>query len=158
KYERFHQVKYTAKAIQAAVELSVKHITDRHLPDKAIDVIDEAGAKDELLVEKKRKKTLSISEIEQVVANIARIPEKTVSTDDVERLKILQSRLKMLVYGQDKAIDALTDVIKVNRAGLGQENKPIGSLLFAGPTGVGKTEVTVQLAKALGVELLRFDM
>lgn len=158
KYEDFHGVKYTAKAIQSAVELSVKHIHERHLPDKAIDVMDEAGAKNALLPANRRKKTINVVDIEAIVANIARIPEKTVSTTDRDRLKTLSDHLKMLVFGQDKAIESLTDVIKINRAGLGQEHTPIGSFLFAGPTGVGKTEVTIQLAKAMGVELLRFDM
>ncbi|WOB98530.1 MULTISPECIES: ATP-dependent Clp protease ATP-binding subunit ClpA [unclassified Providencia] len=158
KYEAHHDVRYTAKAIQAAVDLSIKYITDRHLPDKAIDVIDEAGARTRLLAPSKRKKTIGVPEIETVVARIARIPEKTVSSSDKDKLKTLDSRLKMLVFGQDKAIDSLSEAIKMNRAGLGLENKPVGSFLFAGPTGVGKTEVTVQLAKALDIKLLRFDM
>ncbi|WP_108478928.1 ATP-dependent Clp protease ATP-binding subunit ClpA [Providencia alcalifaciens] len=158
KYESHHDVRYTAKAIQAAVDLSVKYITDRHLPDKAIDVIDEAGARTRLVAPSKRKKTIGVPEIETVVARIARIPEKTVSSSDKDRLRTLDSRLKMLVFGQDKAIEALSEAIKMNRAGLGLEHKPVGSFLFAGPTGVGKTEVTVQLAKALDVKLLRFDM
>ncbi|MGF7481655.1 ATP-dependent Clp protease ATP-binding subunit ClpA [Providencia sp. SP181] len=158
KYEAHHDVRYTAKAIQAAVDLSIKYITDRHLPDKAIDVIDEAGARTRLVVPSKRKKTIGVPEIETVVARIARIPEKTVSSSDKDKLKTLDSRLKMLVFGQDKAIEALSEAIKMNRAGLGLENKPVGSFLFAGPTGVGKTEVTVQLAKALDIKLLRFDM
>ncbi|MDB9565150.1 ATP-dependent Clp protease ATP-binding subunit ClpA [Providencia rettgeri] len=158
KYEAHHDVRYTAKAIQAAVDLSIKYITDRHLPDKAIDVIDEAGARTRLVAPSKRKKTIGVPEIETVVARIARIPEKTVSSSDKDKLKTLESRLKMLVFGQDKAIDSLSEAIKMNRAGLGLENKPVGSFLFAGPTGVGKTEVTVQLAKALDIKLLRFDM
>lgn len=158
KYEAHHDVRYTAKAIQAAVDLSIKYITDRHLPDKAIDVIDEAGARTRLVAPSKRKKTIGVPEIETVVARIARIPEKTVSSSDKDKLKTLDSRLKMLVFGQDKAIEALSEAIKMNRAGLGLENKPVGSFLFAGPTGVGKTEVTVQLAKALDIKLLRFDM
>ncbi|MGV6984261.1 ATP-dependent Clp protease ATP-binding subunit ClpA [Providencia hangzhouensis] len=158
KYEAHHDVRYTAKAIQAAVDLSIKYITDRHLPDKAIDVIDEAGARTRLVAPSKRKKTIGVPEIETVVARIARIPEKTVSSSDKDKLKTLDSRLKMLVFGQDKAIDSLSEAIKMNRAGLGLENKPVGSFLFAGPTGVGKTEVTVQLAKALDIKLLRFDM
>ncbi|GAB1439141.1 ATP-dependent Clp protease ATP-binding subunit ClpA [Providencia sp.] len=158
KYEAHHDVRYTAKAIQAAVDLSIKYITDRHLPDKAIDVIDEAGARTRLIAPSKRKKTIGVPEIETVVARIARIPEKTVSSSDKDKLKTLDSRLKMLVFGQDNAIDALSEAIKMNRAGLGLENKPVGSFLFAGPTGVGKTEVTVQLAKALDIKLLRFDM
>ena len=158
KYEAHHDVRYTAKAIRAAVELSVKYINDRHLPDKAIDVIDEAGARSRLMPLNKRKKTVNVSDIESVVARIARIPEKTVSASDRDVLRNLSDRLNMLVFGQDKAIDALSEAIKMSRAGLGHEHKPVGSFLFAGPTGVGKTEVTVQLAKALDIELLRFDM
>ncbi|ACT07208.1 ATP-dependent Clp protease, ATP-binding subunit clpA [Dickeya chrysanthemi Ech1591] len=158
KYEAHHDVRYTAKAIRAAVELAVKYINDRHLPDKAIDVIDEAGARCRLLPASKRKKTVNVADIESVVARIARIPEKTVSASDRDVLRNLGDRLKMLVFGQDNAIEALTEAIKMSRAGLGHERKPVGSFLFAGPTGVGKTEVTVQLAKALDIELLRFDM
>ncbi len=158
KYEAHHDVRYTAKAVRAAVELAVKYINDRHLPDKAIDVIDEAGARARLQPASKRKKTVNVADIETVVARIARIPEKSVSATDRDTLKNLGERLKMLVFGQDNAIEALTEAIKMSRAGLGQERKPVGSFLFAGPTGVGKTEVTVQLAKALGIELLRFDM
>ncbi|HGM6861152.1 TPA: ATP-dependent Clp protease ATP-binding subunit ClpA [Serratia rubidaea] len=158
KYEAHHDVRYTAKAVRAAVELSVKYINDRHLPDKAIDVIDEAGARSRLMPVSKRKKTVNVADIESVVARIARIPEKTVSASDRDVLKNLGDRLKMLVFGQDPAIEALTEAIKMSRAGLGHERKPVGSFLFAGPTGVGKTEVTVQLAKALDIELLRFDM
>ncbi|GLR09866.1 ATP-dependent Clp protease ATP-binding subunit ClpA [Mixta theicola] len=158
KYEAHHDVRYTAKAVRAAVELAVKYINDRHLPDKAIDVIDEAGARSRLMPVSKRKKTVNVADIETVVARIARIPEKSVSATDRDTLKNLGERLKMLVFGQDNAIEALTEAIKMSRAGLGHERKPVGSFLFAGPTGVGKTEVTVQLAKALGIELLRFDM
>jgi ATP-dependent Clp protease ATP-binding subunit ClpA len=158
KYEAHHDVRYTAKAVRAAVELAVKYINDRHLPDKAIDVIDEAGARARLMPVSKRKKTINVADIETVVARIARIPEKSVSQSDRDTLKNLGDRLKMLVFGQDKAIEALTEAIKMSRAGLGQDHKPVGSFLFAGPTGVGKTEVTVQLSKALGIELLRFDM
>lgn len=158
KYEAHHDVRYTAKAVRAAVELAVKYINDRHLPDKAIDVIDEAGARARLMPVSKRKKTINVADIESVVARIARIPEKSVSQSDRDTLKTLGNRLKMLVFGQDKAIDALTEAIKMSRAGLGHEHRPVGSFLFAGPTGVGKTEVTVQLAKAMGIELLRFDM
>lgn len=158
KYETHHEVRYTAKAVRAAVELSVKYINDRHLPDKAIDVIDEAGARARLIPVSKRKKTVNVSDIESVVARIARIPEKSVSATDRDTLRTLGDRLKMLVFGQDNAIETLTEAIKMSRAGLGQDRKPVGSFLFAGPTGVGKTEVTVQLAKALGIELLRFDM
>lgn len=158
KYEAHHDVRYTAKAVRAAVELAVKYINDRHLPDKAIDVIDEAGARARLMPISKRKKTVNVADIESVVARIARIPEKSVSQSDRDTLKNLGNRLKMLVFGQDKAIEALTEAIKMSRAGTGHEHKPVGSFLFAGPTGVGKTEVTVQLSKALGIELLRFDM
>ena len=158
KYEAHHDVRYTAKAVRAAVELAVKYINDRHLPDKAIDVIDEAGARARLMPVSKRKKTVNVADIESVVARIARIPEKSVSATDRDTLKSLGDRLKMLVFGQDTAIEALTEAIKMSRAGLGQDHKPVGSFLFAGPTGVGKTEVTVQLAKSLGIELLRFDM
>ncbi|WP_318363507.1 ATP-dependent Clp protease ATP-binding subunit ClpA [Enterobacter sp.] len=158
KYEAHHDVRYTAKAVRAAVELAVKYINDRHLPDKAIDVIDEAGARARLMPVSKRKKTVNVADIESVVARIARIPEKSVSQSDRDTLKNLGDRLKMLVFGQDNAIEALTEAIKMSRAGLGQDHKPVGSFLFAGPTGVGKTEVTVQLSKALGIELLRFDM
>ncbi|EKS6578757.1 ATP-dependent Clp protease ATP-binding subunit ClpA [Enterobacter hormaechei] len=158
KYEVHHDVRYTAKAVRAAVELAVKYINDRHLPDKAIDVIDEAGARARLMPASKRKKTVNVADIESVVARIARIPEKSVSQSDRDTLRTLGNRLKMLVFGQDKAIEALTEAIKMARAGLGHDHKPVGSFLFAGPTGVGKTEVTVQLSKALGIELLRFDM
>ncbi|VAG27934.1 ATP-dependent Clp protease ATP-binding subunit ClpA [Enterobacter hormaechei] len=158
KYEAHHDVRYTAKAVRAAVELAVKYINDRHLPDKAIDVIDEAGARARLMPASKRKKTVNVADIESVVARIARIPERSVSQSDRDTLRTLGNRLKMLVFGQDKAIEALTEAIKMARAGLGHDHKPVGSFLFAGPTGVGKTEVTVQLSKALGIELLRFDM
>jgi ATP-dependent Clp protease ATP-binding subunit ClpA len=158
KYEAHHDVRYTAKAVRAAVELSVKYINDRHLPDKAIDVIDEAGARSRLMPVSKRKKTVNVADIESVVARIARIPEKTVSASDRDVLRSLGDRLKMLVFGQDQAIEALTEAIKMSRAGLGHDRKPVGSFLFAGPTGVGKTEVTVQLAKAMDIQLLRFDM
>ncbi|GAA0487850.1 MULTISPECIES: ATP-dependent Clp protease ATP-binding subunit ClpA [Tatumella] len=158
KYEAHHDVRYTAKAVRAAVELAVKYINDRHLPDKAIDVIDEAGARARLVPQSKRKKTINVQDIESVVARIARIPEQSVSATDKDTLRQLESRLKMLVFGQNNAIDALSEAIKMSRAGLGHDHKPVGSFLFAGPTGVGKTEVTVQLAKALGIELLRFDM
>jgi len=158
RYEDHHNVRYTTKAIRAAAELSAKYINERHLPDKAIDVIDEAGAQLRLTPTSKRKKTIGIQDIEQIVAKIARIPEKSVSASDKEVLKNLGRNLKMVVFGQDKAIEALSDAIRLNRSGLGQENRPVGSFLFAGPTGVGKTEVTQQLAKTMGVELLRFDM
>ena len=158
RYEEHHNIRYTNKALMAAAELSAKYINDRHLPDKAIDVIDEAGSQMRLLPISKRKKTIGVSEIESIIAKIARIPEKSVSNTDKDALAKLHQRLKMTVFGQDSAIDALTDAIHLNRSGLSDELKPVGSFLFAGPTGVGKTEVTQQLAKALGVELLRFDM
>ncbi|MEJ2763193.1 ATP-dependent Clp protease ATP-binding subunit ClpA [Photobacterium sp. MCCC 1A19761] len=158
KYEAHHEVRFTNKAIRAAVELSAKYINERHLPDKAIDVIDEAGARCRLAPASKRKKTVNVSDIEAMIAKMARIPEKSVSSSDRDVLQKLDSKLKMLVFGQDQAIDVLTEAIKLSRAGLGAENKPVGSFLFAGPTGVGKTEVTVQLARTLGIELLRFDM
>jgi len=142
----------------AAAELSAKYINDRHLPDKAIDVIDEAGSQMRLLPANKRKKNIGVPEIESIIAKIARIPENSVSSSDKEQLAKLPERLKMTVFGQNKAIDVLTDAIHLSRSGLSEEQKPIGSFLFAGPTGVGKTEVTQQLAKAMGVELLRFDM
>ncbi|WP_413111291.1 ATP-dependent Clp protease ATP-binding subunit ClpA [Thaumasiovibrio sp. DFM-14] len=158
KYEAHHEVRYTNTAIRAAVELSAKYINERHLPDKAIDVIDEAGARCRLAPSNKRKKTVNVSDIESMIAKMARIPEKSVSSSDKEILEKLDDRLKMLVFGQDEAIEVLCQAIKLSRAGLGAENKPVGSFLFAGPTGVGKTEVTVQLAKTLGIDLLRFDM
>lgn len=157
-YEQYHQVHYTNKALHSAVELSVKYITERFLPDKAIDLIDEAGAKNALLPEHRRKKVINEHDIERVVARIARVPEKNVSDTDKNRLKQLPLDLKAKVFGQDKALDALCDAIKLNRAGLGRDHKPIGSFLFAGPTGVGKTEITVQLSEALNIALLRFDM
>ncbi|MDO6497284.1 ATP-dependent Clp protease ATP-binding subunit ClpA [Photobacterium sanguinicancri] len=158
KYEAHHEVRFTNKAIRAAVELSAKYINERHLPDKAIDVIDEAGARCRLAPASRRKKTVNVSDIEAMIAKMARIPEKSVSSSDRDVLKNLDSKLKMLVFGQDPAINVLTEAIKLSRAGLGADNKPVGSFLFAGPTGVGKTEVTVQLARTLGIELLRFDM
>ncbi|MGF1910419.1 ATP-dependent Clp protease ATP-binding subunit ClpA [Vibrio kasasachensis] len=158
KYEAHHEVRYTNKALRAAVELSAKYINERHLPDKAIDVIDEAGARCRLAPASRRKKTVGVADIEAMVAKMARIPEKSVSSSDKEVLQTLDQKMKMLVFGQDGAIDVLTEAIKLTRAGLGADNKPVGSFLFAGPTGVGKTEVTVQLSKLLGIELLRFDM
>ncbi len=157
-FEEHHSIKYTADAIKTAVELSARYINDRKLPDKAIDVIDEAGAAQHLVVESKRRKTIGTKEIENVVAKIARIPPKNVSKDDAEVLKDLEKTLKRVVFGQDKAIEALSSAIKLARAGLREPEKPIGNYLFAGPTGVGKTEVAKQLASTLGVELLRFDM
>ena len=158
RFEQHHEVKYTRQAIRAAVELSDRYINDRHLPDKAIDVIDEAGANQRMQVPSKRKKTIGLKEVESIVAKIARIPPKTVSTDDRTALKNLERDLKLVIYGQDEAIETLSTAIKLSRAGLGNEQKPIGSFLFAGPTGVGKTEVTRQLAKIMGIELIRFDM
>ncbi|PWK59487.1 ATP-dependent Clp protease ATP-binding subunit ClpA [Roseicyclus mahoneyensis] len=157
-FEEHHSVKYTADAIKTAVELSARYINDRKLPDKAIDVIDEAGAAQHLVAESKRRKTIGAKEIEDVVAKIARIPPKNVSKDDAEVLKDLEVSLKRVVFGQDAAIEALSSSIKLARAGLREPEKPIGNYLFAGPTGVGKTEVAKQLADTLGVELLRFDM
>jgi ATP-dependent Clp protease ATP-binding subunit ClpA len=157
-FEKHHDLRYTNDAIKVAVELSARYINDRKLPDKAIDVIDEAGAAQHLLPVAKRRKTISPKEIEAVVAKIARIPPKNVSKDDAEVLRDLETTLKRVVFGQDKAIEALSSAIKLARAGLREPEKPIGNYLFAGPTGVGKTEVAKQLAASLGVELLRFDM
>jgi ATP-dependent Clp protease ATP-binding subunit ClpA len=157
-FEDHHSVKYTTDANKTAVELSARYINDRKLPDKAIDVIDEAGAAQHLLAQSKRKKSIGTKEIEAVVAKIARIPPKNVSKDDAEVLKDMEKTLKRVVFGQDKAIEALSSAIKLARAGLREPEKPIGNYLFAGPTGVGKTEVAKQLASTLGVELLRFDM
>ncbi|UWR48059.1 ATP-dependent Clp protease ATP-binding subunit ClpA [Phaeobacter inhibens] len=157
-FEDHHGIRFTSDAIKSAVELSARYINDRKLPDKAIDVIDEAGAAQHLVVESKRRKTIGVKEIEAVVAKIARIPPKNVSKDDAEVLKDLERSLKRVVFGQDAAIDALSSAIKLARAGLREPEKPIGNYLFAGPTGVGKTEVAKQLADTLGVELLRFDM
>lgn len=157
-YEEHHKVTYSEEAIRAAVELSARYIGDRKLPDKAIDVIDEAGAAQMLLPEDKRKKVIGLSDIETTVSKIARIPPKTISKDDKEALANLERDLRTLVFGQDQAIEALTSAIKLSRAGLREPEKPIGSYLFSGPTGVGKTEVARQLAKSLGVELTRFDM
>ena len=157
-FEDHHNIKYTADAIKAAVELAARYITDRKLPDKAIDVIDEAGAAQHLLASTKRRKTIGVKEIEAIVAKIARIPPKNVTKDDAIVLKDLEASLKRVVFGQNNAIESLSSAIKLARAGLREPEKPIGSYLFAGPTGVGKTEVAKQLADNLGVELLRFDM
>ena len=157
-FEEFHKLRYTNDAIKAAVELSARYIHDRKLPDKAIDVIDETGASQMLVTEAKRKKTIGVKEIEAAIATMARIPAKTVSKDDAEVLRNLETTLKRTVYGQEKAIEALSSSIKLARAGLRDGEKPIGCYLFAGPTGVGKTEVARQLASSLGVELVRFDM
>jgi ATP-dependent Clp protease ATP-binding subunit ClpA len=158
RFETHHNVKYTASAITTAAELSARYINDRHLPDKAIDVIDEAGAAQRIAPKSKQKKTIGKNEIEEIIAKIARIPARNVSTDDRNALRTLDRDLKSVVFGQDKAIDALASAIKMARSGLGSTTKPIGSFLFSGPTGVGKTEVARQLAFILGVELIRFDM
>src|SRR6187551_1862664 len=157
-FEDYHKLKYTNEAIKAAVELSARYIHDRKLPDKAIDVIDESGAAQMLLPESRRKKTIGIKEIETTISTMARIPPKTVSKNDAEVLAHLEQTLKSVVYGQDKAIGALSASIKLARAGLREPEKPIGCYLFSGPTGVGKTEVAKQLAVSLGVEMIRFDM
>jgi ATP-dependent Clp protease ATP-binding subunit ClpA len=157
-FEKHHELHYTKDAIKSAVELAARYIHDRKLPDKAIDVIDEAGAAQHLVSESKRRKTITPKEIEAVVAKIARIPPRNVSKDDAEVLRDLEKTLKRVVFGQDRAIEALSSAIKLARAGLREPEKPIGNYLFAGPTGVGKTEVAKQLASTLGVELLRFDM
>ena len=158
RFEEFHQVRYTSNALKSAVELSDRYVNDRFLPDKAIDVIDEAGANRRLQPVSQRKKTIGVSDIEAIVAKIARIPAKSLSANDVENLRTLDRDLKMLVFGQNEAIDSLTTAIKMARSGLGNEERPIGAFLFAGPTGVGKTEVTRQLSKVLSIELIRFDM
>ncbi|MEZ0287413.1 MAG: ATP-dependent Clp protease ATP-binding subunit ClpA [Methylophilus sp.] len=158
RFEEHHSVKYSASALTVAAELSAKYINDRHLPDKAIDVIDEAGAAQRILPKSKQKKIIGNKESQEIIAKIARIPPKNISTDDRNALKTLERDLKAVVFGQDKAIDVLASAVKMARSGLGNGNKPIGSFLFAGPTGVGKTEVAKQLAYVLGIELLRFDM
>jgi ATP-dependent Clp protease ATP-binding subunit ClpA len=158
RFEQHHRVKYSREALRAAVDLSARYINDRFLPDKAIDVIDEAGAYQHLLAPSKRKKTIGVKDVESIVAKIARIPSKTVTHSDKDKLRTLDRDLKMTIFGQDEAIDTLASAIKMSRSGLGNQEKPIGSFLFAGPTGVGKTEVTRQLARILGIELIRFDM
>jgi ATP-dependent Clp protease ATP-binding subunit ClpA len=158
RFEKHHSVKYTAAALNTAAELSAKYINDRHLPDKAIDVIDEAGAAQRILPKSRQKKIIGNKEIEDIIAKIARIPPKNISSDDRNALKTLERDLKAVVFGQDKAIEALSAAIKMARSGLGSSQKPIGSFLFSGPTGVGKTEVARQLAYTLGIELIRFDM
>jgi len=159
RYEEFHEVKYSNNALKTAAELSGRYINDRFLPDKAIDVIDEAGANHRVKgAAAKGKKQITVKDIEAIVAKIARIPEKSVSSTDMDKLKTLARDLRMLVFGQDEAIDALGAAIKMSRSGLGPQDKPIGSFMFAGPTGVGKTEVTKQLANIMGIELIRFDM
>ena len=158
RFEEHHNVKYAVAALQAAAELSAKYINDRHLPDKAIDVIDEAGAAQRILPPSKRRKTISKTEVEEIVAKIARIPPANVSNDDRSKLKTLERDLKNVVFGQDKALDVLTSAVKMARSGLGKGDKPIGSFLFSGPTGVGKTEAAKQLAYIMGIDLIRFDM
>ncbi len=158
RFEEHHQLKYTKQAMRSAAELAHRYINDRHLPDKAIDVIDEAGASQNLLPPSRRKKTIGVQEIEAVVSKMARIPPKTVSTSDKDMLRNLERDLKLVVYGQDEAIETLGAAIKMSRSGLRDLEKPVGAFLFAGPTGVGKTEVTRQLARIMGVELIRFDM
>ncbi|MFT5481555.1 MAG: ATP-dependent Clp protease ATP-binding subunit ClpA [Halieaceae bacterium] len=158
RFEEHHQLRYSDRALRSAVDLSVRHITDRFLPDKAIDIIDEAGAYQRLQTPSKRKKLLGVTDIEQIIAKIARIPAKTVTTSDRDSLQKLESNLKLVVFGQEPAIVSLATAIKLGRAGLNSPDRPIGSFLFAGPTGVGKTEVSKQLASILGLELLRFDM
>jgi ATP-dependent Clp protease ATP-binding subunit ClpA len=158
RFEEHHQIRYTRQALRTAAELTERYINDRYLPDKAIDIIDEAGAAQQLLTPSKRKKTVGVNDIENIIAKIARIPAKTVSSSDKDVIKKLERNLKMVVFGQDEAIGTLSNSIKMSRSGLGNPNKPIGNFLFAGPTGVGKTEVTRQLAIQMGVELIRFDM
>jgi len=158
RFEAHHSVKYAVAALQAAAELSAKYINDRHLPDKAIDVIDEAGAAQQILPPNKRKKTITKTEVEEIVAKIARIPPANVSNDDRGKLKTLDRDLKSVVFGQDKALDILASAVKMARSGLGKGDKPIGAFLFSGPTGVGKTEAAKQLAYIMGIDLIRFDM
>ena len=158
RFEEHHEVRYTNQALRSAVELTNRYINDRHLPDKAIDIIDEAGARQRLMPQSKRRKTIGVGDVEEIVAKIARIPPKSVSTSDRDVLKNLERDLKMVVFGQNEAIESLAVAIKMTRSGLGNTEKPIGSFLFAGPTGVGKTEVTRQLARIMGIELIRFDM
>ncbi len=158
RFEEHYDLRFSNKALRAAAELAKRHITDRFLPDKAIDIIDEAGAYQRLQTPSKRKKTIGVGDVEAIVAKMARIPPRSVSTSDKEALRKLDDNLKMVVFGQDLAIDALSNAIKMSRAGLKEGDKPIGSFLFAGPTGVGKTEVCRQLARIMGLELIRFDM
>jgi ATP-dependent Clp protease ATP-binding subunit ClpA len=158
RFEEHHSVKYANAALQAAAELSAKFINDRQLPDKAIDVIDEAGAAQRILPPSKRKKTIGKTEIEDIVAKIARIPPANVSNDDRSKLQTIERDLKSVVFGQDKALEVLASAVKMARSGLGKTDKPIGSFLFSGPTGVGKTEAAKQLAYIMGIELIRFDM
>jgi ATP-dependent Clp protease ATP-binding subunit ClpA len=158
RYEEHHQLKYTDRSLRVAAELADKYINDRFMPDKAIDVIDEAGAYQQLQPASRRKKQISVGDVEQIVAKIARIPPKTVSSSDKSALRDLETNLKMVIFGQDPAINSLSSAIKLSRAGLKEEGKPIGSFLFSGPTGVGKTEVCRQLANIMGIDLVRFDM
>jgi ATP-dependent Clp protease ATP-binding subunit ClpA len=158
RFEQHHGVAYSNDAIRAAAELAARHINERHMPDKAIDVVDEAGARLRLKPANQREPSVEVSHIEDVVARMARIPAKSVSQSDKEVLRNLERNLKLVIYGQDKAIDSLAAAIKMARSGLGDQRKPVGSFLFAGPTGVGKTEVTRQLAIAMGIEFIRFDM
>ncbi|TDJ66146.1 MAG: ATP-dependent Clp protease ATP-binding subunit ClpA [Proteobacteria bacterium] len=158
RFEEYHEIKYTNQALRSAVELTQRYINDRFLPDKAIDIIDEAGARQRLLSPSRRKKTIGVGDIEDIVAKVARIPPRSVSTSDRDVLQKLERNLKLVVFGQNNAIASLAAAIKMSRSGLGNTTKPIGSFLFAGPTGVGKTEVTRQLAQVLGIELIRFDM
>lgn len=158
RFEDHHHIRFTHQALRTAAELTERYINDRHLPDKAIDIIDEAGAAQQLLPSSKRKKTVGVNDIENIIAKIARIPAKNVSSSDKDVIKNLERNLKMVVFGQDESIDTLSNAIKMSRSGLGNPQKPIGNFLFAGPTGVGKTEVTKQLAMQMGVGLIRFDM
>ncbi len=158
RFEEHHQIKYTHQSLRSAVELTDRYITDRHLPDKAIDIIDEAGASQQLLPVSRRKKSIGVTDIENIVAKIARIPAKNISSSDKDVMKNLERNLKMVVFGQDEAISTLSSAIKMARSGLGEIQQPVGSFLFAGPTGVGKTEITRQLAGIMGIELIRFDM
>lgn len=158
RFEEHHQIRYTHQSLRSAVELADRHITDRQLPDKAIDIIDEAGASQQLVTPSRRKKTIGVTDIENIVARIARIPAKNVSSSDKDVMKNLERNLKMVVFGQDKAISTLSTAIKMARSGLGNPEQPVGAFLFAGPTGVGKTEITKQLAGIMGIELIRFDM
>ncbi len=158
RYEEHHEIKYSSAALKAAAELSDRYINDRHLPDKAIDVIDEAGARTRLMPASKRRKTVGVSDIEGLIAKMARIPAKSLSSSEHDNLRDLKKNLSAVIYGQDQAIDMLSSAIIMNRSGLGNEDRPVGSFLFVGPTGVGKTEVTRQLARIMGIELLRFDM
>jgi ATP-dependent Clp protease ATP-binding subunit ClpA len=158
RFEEHHEIKYTDGSLRAAANLASKHINDRFLPDKAIDVVDEAGARQKLVPSSKRKKTINELDIEKIVASIARIPEKTVSTSDKKSLEKLEENLKRVIFGQNEAVETLSASIKLSRAGLRVEEKPVGSFLFSGPTGVGKTEVSKQLASIMGIEFVRFDM